>query len=164
MSILFSKIDKMMGLMNAESQFEIATLISDKYLHGPSKCVVPKPKPKPRKKSKVFHAMREVELVDSSKKGFKQLVGAWCKDEDVGRDPSKVYVMMVKNIQPYGAYDKSLHDGEKYAICVSVDALSCDVRCLHGIEMPEGVELDVFWAWNEFGELVDEVRQRLLKV
>ena len=164
MSILFSKIDKMMGLMNAESQFEIATLISDKYLHGPSKCVVPKPKPKPRKKSKVFHAMREVELVDSSKKGFKQLVGAWCKDEDVGRDPSKVYVMMVKNIQPYGVYDKSLHDGEKYAICVSVDTLYRDGHCLHGIEIPKGLELDMFWAWNEFGELVDEVRQRLLKV
>jgi hypothetical protein len=47
---------------------------------------------------------------------------------------------------------------------VSVDDLYRDGHCLHGIEIPEGLELDMFWAWNEFGALVDEVRQRLLKV
>jgi hypothetical protein len=162
MSILFSKIDKMMGLMNAESQFEIATLISDKYLHGPSKCVVPKSKSKPRKKSEVFHAMREVELVDSSKKGFKKLVGAWCKDEDVGRDPSKVYVVMIKNDQPYGAYAKSLHDGEKYAIVEP--KTSTVVQCLHGIPLSSDIGARNIYKWNEFGTLVEAVRQRLLKV
>jgi hypothetical protein len=157
MSILFSKIDKMMGLMNAESQFEIATLISDKYLHGPSKCVVPKSKP--RKKSEVFHAMREVELVDSSKKGFKKLVGAWCKDEDVGRDPSKVYVVMIKNDQPYGAYAKSLHDGEKYAIVEP--KTSTVVQCLHGIPLSSDIGARNIYKWNEFGALVFDVDHRL---
>ena len=73
MSILFSKIDKMMGLMNAESQFEIATLISDKYLHGPSKCVVPKSKPKLRTKKKyVFHGFYEVSSVNR-KEGIQEV-------------------------------------------------------------------------------------------
>ena len=162
MSILFSKIDKMMGLMNAESQFEIATLISDKYLHGPSKCVVPKPKSKSRKKSEVFHGFYEVSSVNRKEKGFKQLVGAWCKDEDVGRSSDSVYVVMVKNDQPYGAYAKSLHDGEKYAIVEP--KTSTVVQCLHGIPLSSDIGARNIYKWNEFGALVFEVRQRLLKV
>ena len=157
MSILFSKIDKMMGLMNAESQFEIATLISDKYLHGPSKCVVPKSKP--RKKSEVFHGFYEVSSVNRKEKGFKQLVGAWCKDEDVGRSTDSVYVVMVKNDQPYGAYDKSLHDGEKYAIVEPSEKTS--TVSLHGIPLSTDLKARNTYKWNEFGALVFDVDHML---
>ena len=159
MSILFSKIDKMMGLMNAESQFEIATLISDKYLHGPSKCVVPKSKSKPRKKSEVFHGFYEVSSVNRKEKGFKRLVGAWCKEEDVGRSTDSVYVVMVKNDQPYGAYDKSRHDGEKYAIVET--KTSTVVQCLHGLLLSSDTGAKTIYKWNEFGALVFDVDHML---
>jgi len=160
MSILFSKIDKMMSLMTAESQFEIATLISDKYLHSkPTYLSVPKSKSKSRKKSGEPLGFYEVSTVDFKEKGFKQLVGAWCKEENVGRYGSHVYIVIAKNYQPYGVYDKSLHNGEKYAI-VEADVFS-PPEFLHGIELSTKINATKKYDWRGFGALVIDVGEKL---
>ena len=160
MSILFSKIDKMMSLMTAESQFEIATLISDKYLHSPSKCVVPKSKSKSRKRSGEPLGFYEVSTVDFKEKGFKQLVGAWCKEENVGRYGSHVYIVIAKKAQPYGVYDGSLHSGEKYAI-VEADGFHLPPDFLHGNELATKINATKKYDWRGFGALVIDVGEKL---
>jgi len=161
MSILFSKIDKMMSLMTAESQFEIATLISDKYLHSkPTYLSVPKSKSKSRKKSGEPLGFYEVSTVDFKEKGFKQLVGAWCKEENVGRYGSHVYIVIAKKAQPYGVYDGSLHSGEKYAI-VEADGFHLPPDFLHGNELATKINTTKKYDWRGFGALVIEVGEKL---
>jgi len=160
MSILFSKIDKMMSLMTAESQFEIATLISDKYLHSkPTYLSVPKSKSKSRKKSGEPLGFYEVSTVDFKEKGFKQLVGAWCKEENVGRYGSHVYIVIAKKAQPYGVYDGSLHLGEKYAIVDDVP--SKPYATLHGIVLSPNISATKKYDWRGFGALVIDVGEKL---
>lgn len=160
MSILFSKIDKMMSLMTAESQFEIATLISDKYLHSkPTYLSVPKSKSKSRKKSGEPLGFYEVSTVDFKEKGFKQLVGAWCKEENVGRYGSHVYIVIAKKAQPYGVYDGSLHLGEKYAIVDDVTSIPCDT--LHGNVLSTNISATKKYDWRGFGALVIDVGEKL---
>ena len=160
MSILFSKIDKMMSLMTAESQFEIATLISDKYLHSkPTYLSVPKSKSKSRKKSGDPLGFYEVSTVNFKEKGFKQLVGAWCKEENVGRYDDQVYVVIAKKAQPYGVYDGSLHLGEKYAIVDDVP--SKPYATLHGIVLSPNISATKKYDWRGFGALVIDVGEKL---
>ena len=160
MSILFSKIDKMMSLMTAESQFEIATLISDKYLHSkPTYLSVPKSKSKSRKKSGDPLGFYEVSTVNFKEKGFKQLVGAWCKEENVGRYGSHVYIVIAKKAQPYGVYDGSLHLGEKYAIVDDVP--SKPYATLHGIVLSPNISATKKYDWRGFGALVIDVGEKL---
>ena len=70
-----------------------------------------------------------------------------------------MYVVMVKNDQPYGAYAKSLHDGEKYAIVEP--KTSTVVQCLHGIPLLSDLGARNIYKWNEFGALVFDVDHRL---